>query len=276
MSEFFRKSLYRPTAPKLVRVKSKNEITPGLVSVTLTGEDLATFPEYCPAAHVKLFLANEGEERPNLPQLGPDGPIWPKESKKPIVRTYSVRGFRPALKELDIEFAVHGVDGPASRFAKTAVPGDYVGISYPGGPDPMIPPALSYVLAGDMSALPAIASILEHLPEDAQGAVFVRADHVADIRELSAPDGVKVQWFVTQPDNLTCLIEEFKELEGLNDPTHFWIGGEHSLVVALRKYLTSERGVAKESMYALPYWRYRFSEESYHDQRDAVMNEEGK
>ena len=273
MSEFFRKSLYRPSAPKLLEVKRVTEVTPGLVSVTLTGNDLSSFPVHCPAAHVKLFLPLTGQAKPALPTLGPDGPVWPKNEAKPIVRTYSVRQFRPDSLELDIEFAVHGVEGPATAFARAAEPGHFVGVSYPGGPDPMIPPAELYVLAGDMSAAPGIASILEHLADNAVGQVFLRADSHHDVRPLKKPKGMSLYWFVCEPDNLSQIVADFELKVEASDSTFFWLGGEHNLVVTLKAFLTRECGVKKEMLYALPYWRYRFSEEGYHDQRDEVMAE---
>jgi len=258
----------------LLRVARVASVTPGLVSVTLAGDELASFPEHCPAAHVKLFLPRAGQPRPALPTLGPDGPVWPANAEKPIVRTYSVRSFRPQAREIDIEFAVHGVDGPATAFAKGAQPGDYVGLSYPGGPDPMIPPARCYVLAGDMSALPAIASILEHLPRDAHGAALIRVDDAADVRPLAAPEGVAVRWFEAGPEGIDAIVGAFKSVDTPTEASHFWIGGEHALVVALRRHLVKERGIAKDALYALPYWRHRFSEEGYHDTRDDVMSSE--
>jgi NADPH-dependent ferric siderophore reductase len=249
-------------------------VTPGLLNVTLTGEGLDSFPAYCPAAHVKLFLPHPGQERPALPTLGPDGPVWPANEKKPIVRTYSVRSFRQAEREIDIEFAIHGVEGPASRFARNAAPGDHVGLSYPGGPDPMIPPAAHYFLAGDMSTVPALASILEHLPPHATGHVMVRADDAGDVRDLPRPEGMHLHWHVADPTGIAEMTNAFKALPLPTGGAFYWVGGEHALVVSLRKYLVAERHIAKDSLYALPYWRHTFDEEGYHQMRDHVMNQE--
>jgi NADPH-dependent ferric siderophore reductase len=273
MSEFFRKSLYRPSAPRLLRVKRVATVTPGVIAVTLTGDGLDGFPSFCPAAHVKLFLPRAGQTRPALPSLGSNGPVWPEGEEKPIVRTYSVRSFRPEACEIDIEFAVHGVEGPATRFARTAQPGDYVGLSHPGGPDPMIPAASRYLFAGDTSALPAIASILEHLPAEAEGEALIRVDAEADVRELRRPAGVRVRWFVAGPTELEELVAAFRALPWREDGLNVWLGGEHALVVGLRSYVSQEHGIAKEALYALPYWRYRYDEESYHEARDQVMSE---
>lgn len=274
MSEFFRKSLYRPSAPSLLQVKRIHETSPGLRAITFTGEGLKKFPAYCPAAHVKLFLPRDGQEHPTLPTLGPSGPVWPSGELKPIIRTYSVRGFRPDALEIDIEFAIHGVEGPATKFARQAKPGDSIGVSYPGGPDPMFPAASRFVLAGDTAALPALASILEHLPPTTAGDVFIRVDQADDVRDLSRPTGVHLHWFVDAPENIHELVEAFKNAAFTTTDTFYWIGGEHSLVVSLRKYLARELGVTKDAIYALPYWRHNLDEEGYSETRDAVMNED--
>src|SRR5690606_29381721 len=140
-------------------------------------------------------------------------------------------------------------------------------------PDPMIPPVKHFYLAGDLSSLPAVASILQHLPEDVRGAAMVRVDDKADIRDLNRPEGMELKWFVSPPDEIGELVDAFQALSLPSSDVHYWIGGEHSLVVALRKHLVTERAVAKDHLYALPYWRYRFSEETYHDTRDQVMAE---
>ena len=63
-----------------------------------------------------------------------------------------MRAIRPELKELDIEFAVHEDAGPAINFALNAKVGDYIGITNPGGPDPLLAPRLS-LLYGSRSQL---------------------------------------------------------------------------------------------------------------------------
>src|SRR5690606_35199058 len=142
-----------PSSPVLLRVKEVLPISPSLRRITLAGPGMEHFPHHCPAAHIKVFLPRPHQEVPTLPELGPNGPIWPPAEVKPIVRTFSVRAFRPNQKELDIEFTCHGTIGPASRFALSAQVGDAIGISYPGGPDPMIVPADVYHMAADTSAL---------------------------------------------------------------------------------------------------------------------------
>ena len=72
-----------------------------------------------------LFPAVDGK----IPQLV-NGPDWygdymaiPKE-QRPVMRTYTLRALRREQNQMDVEFVLHGVNGPASAWATHAEPGD--------------------------------------------------------------------------------------------------------------------------------------------------------
>src|SRR5699024_7550143 len=50
------------------------------------------------------------------------------------------------------------------------------------------------LLAGDETAVPAIAAICEALPSDAVGEVYCEVPHPEDGWDIAAPDGVRVHW----------------------------------------------------------------------------------
>ncbi len=126
------------------------------------------------------------QTQPDLPTLTENGPRWAADAVRPIVRTYSIRAVRPEQAEVDIEFAIHDHRGPAVDFARQAKIGDKIGISNPGGPKPMLPAADFYCLAGDPSSLPALAALLENLPQHSAGRA-VRVDSTADMIDLKNP-----------------------------------------------------------------------------------------
>jgi len=113
---------------------------------------------------------------------------------RPWVRNYTIRRTRLDVNEVDIEFALHA-DGPASRWASHARPGDPagiwdMGISY-------LPPAHAewHLLVGEESAVPAILSILEHAPSSLAAEVFLEVPSSADIRtDVTAPPGARIHW----------------------------------------------------------------------------------
>lgn len=53
-----------------------------------------------------------------------------------------------------------------------------------------------------------------------------------------------------------------------------WIAGEASAVVALRHYVRVERELERKQVDAVPYWKASEAEESYHDERHHVMDED--
>lgn len=55
------------------------------------------------------------------------------------------------------------------------------------------------LLAGDESALPAMAGILRDLPRNARGTALIEVSDVDDRKDVAAPDGVDVHWIVRGP-----------------------------------------------------------------------------
>jgi NADPH-dependent ferric siderophore reductase len=82
-----------------VRVTRVEQLSPRMVRVTFTGDDLGAFAWNGPAAHIKLIFPEDGQTEPLMPQ--PDGP------RSTRMRTYTPRRFDPAVPELDVEFVLH-------------------------------------------------------------------------------------------------------------------------------------------------------------------------
>src|SRR3954469_25897193 len=101
----------------------------------------------------------------------------------PVTRTYTVRRVDRASGELAIDFVVHGDEGLAGPWAAAAKPGDSLIFTGPGGGYNPDPAADWYLLAGDEAALPAVAAVIEALPEHARGVAFLEVDSDADVQE---------------------------------------------------------------------------------------------
>lgn len=265
----------RPAQPRLIRVKRIHDLSPHLRCITFHSDQLHDYPASGRhAAHIKVFLARPGQDAPTLPVIGERGPQWPEGKERPIVRTYTVYGFRADAAELDIVFALHEHDGPAANFARNAKPGDAIGISQPGGPDPMLPVAHHYYLAGDPSSLPAIVALLKSLPDDAQGYAVIRIDTQQDQLPLEKPVGMHVQWIIGSTAMTESLLQHFMAFPRPADTTQasFWLAGEDRMVVGLRRYVRRELKIDKNRLYAIPYWREGLNEEDYHQKRHDVMD----
>lgn len=259
--------------PRRVSVVEKQVLAPQLLRLVLEG-DLEDYPQPQPAAHFKLLLPRAGQESPSLPDMSSGSARWAEGQVKPWLRAYTVRAFNRERRQLTVDLVVHS-SGPATEWAHAAVPGSQLAISMPGGPSPMLPEASCYWLAGDLSAVPAIAALLEALPADAKGEVWLLTGE--DVRFLlqQRPQGIEVHWVQHQAQAEPQLLQAL-QARGWPEQQDMtaWVAGEHHEVVALRDWLRVDCGLSKTRLYAVPYWKRDADEETYHQQRHDVMDQE--
>ena len=258
--------------PRLLTVKHVQDVSPHLRRICLTSPELVDYPFSCGGAHVKIMLPRPDQREIVLPTPTDKGPRWLDPAQKPVIRTFTIRAFRREALELDIDFALHGEAGPASRFALHAKPGDRLAISGPGGPDPMLQTAEHYYMAGDLTALPAISAMAEVMPADARGHIALLVPYQEDVQDLSLPAGVTLRWFVGSPEETAPLVEYFTALPLEEQQSYFWFGGEEGLVVPMRRHVRRTLEVDRTRVYAVPYWRHGKDEEAYHHARHDVMD----
>src|ERR1700691_1995198 len=113
-------------------------------------------------------------------------------ARQPVTRTYTLRRADPERQELTIDFVVHGDEGIAAPWAAHAEPGDLLTMSGAGGAYRPDPASDWHLLAGDESALPAICSALEALPDDARGIAYLETSDPGEYLDAKLPDGVEV------------------------------------------------------------------------------------
>jgi len=234
-----------------VTVKSVNQLTQNMRRITFHGEDLASFPEDAEGAYFKLTFPGESLERP-------------------IMRTYTVARHRPAQNEIDVDFMLHSnadgsVSGVAARWAVDAQVGKDMSIFGPGPATFINTDADWYLLAGDMTALPAMVTNFGRLPEDAKGYVIIEIVSDDDRQDLPIPKGMDVIWVVNpQPGSddspLHVSVTEQKWLEG---QVAVWAACEFKTMRKCRQYFRQERDVAKSHLYVSSYWKKGLSEEEH-------------
>lgn len=263
--------------PRMLQVVRVTDITPHMRRITLGGAEIEGFPEDRSGSHVKVLLPREGQSRPVLPTLGPNGPQWPPAEERPYARTYTIRAFDAAAGELDIDFVLHGDNGPASRWALAAKPGDCVGIAGPGGRGAIPLDAAYYFLVTDASGLPAMSAYLERLPSTAQGVAFVEVEDASEEQTLVHPAGIILTWLHRNgapQAHSTLLIDAVRQVAWPTGEPFFWVAGEANAVAAVRTYARIERGLPRQQVDAIPYWKAGVGEEIYHDERHRVMDED--
>ncbi|WP_329139981.1 siderophore-interacting protein [Streptomyces sp. NBC_01476] len=264
----------RLTRPQ-VRIRTAHvvrtaEVTARIRRITVGGDDLAGCGDGLPADAWKFLLPPAGRGRVDLPVIGPDGvPGYPPDAVPPVMRAFTTRRFDAAAGELAVDVLLHG-DTPASVWARTAAPGDTVGLAGPRHEFFASPEAGWHLLAGDEAALPAIAAILETLPARTPVVALIEADDEADHLDLAAPALAEVVWLYRRgaPAAGSGLLE--KALRGLDRPfaaAQAWLGAEAGAVRAMRRHLLDERGLPRPQLQAAAYWKHELTS----DQRDAQV-----
>lgn len=289
-------------------VRAVTPVSPNFVRVTFGGEELAEFgtPGEVFDARIKLIFPPASGI---LPPLDRDTRDWwgsylaVPQDERGSMRTYSVRELRmtPGGTEVDVDFVLHlqpGHTGPASLWASDATPGQEIfligprrGVTSNGGTEYAPGNARSVLLAGDETAAPAIARILEDAARDLRGTAFIEVPTADDILTIDAPAGVDVHWLArtdggahgTQliPTVLTHLGDahthvEVRDLEGddlvwetpeysslgeeiaAHDAPadrYFWIAGESGVVTTLRRHLVKDLGIDRSQVAFMGYWR---------------------
>ncbi|WP_210636748.1 siderophore-interacting protein [Streptomyces sp. GESEQ-13] len=251
----------RRRPPRQVEVAEVRRLTARMVAVTFAGESLAGFAEPVPTAHVKLFLP-DAQGHVAQPVVGPDGHLrWP--DGRPTMRTYTPRRFDAEANTLEVWFVLHG-DGPAARWAAEARPGSRAAIGGPGGRFSVDPEARRWWIGGDESALPAIATLLEALPEGAEGEVHLEVQAAEDRIPLPAPAGVSPTWHDRAGEPGVTLVDTLRRAP-LDDDTHVWIACEAQAVREARSYLLTDRGLPRPRVTTRGYWRVGAANHPDHD-----------
>jgi NADPH-dependent ferric siderophore reductase len=256
----------RPDTRRMIslRVRDNVRISPSFTRLTLTGPDLEHLEDAGFDQCVRLFFPREGQDELWMPTLSNDAwmaqtLVQPK-ARRPWVRNYTIRAFRPAEREVDIEVAVHGDTGPGSAWAGRARPGDPAGIFDEGISYLPIADAKWQLLAGDESALPAILSILERSPASLVAEVFLEVPETADIRpDVTHAEGVQVHWVARDgaaavPGSL--VLEAVKDAVLPAGPFYTWAAGESRLPTGLRRHLVNDRKVPKSDIAFIGYRRH--------------------
>lgn len=252
-------------------------LTPHMTRVVLGGEGLASFPDGEQTdRYVKLLFPVPGVEYPEPFDMGTIRADFPRD-QWPATRTYTVRGWDPDTRELTLDFVVHGDAGLAGPWARDARPGDEVRFLGPGGGYAPDATADWHLLAGDESALPAIAGALERLgslaersgdqAHDAAAPPVHALIEVADPEEeqkLTVPRGGEVTWLHRGSHRVgEQLIEAVRQLEFPTGQVHAFVHGEAGFVKELRRHLRLEREVSREWLSISGYWRLGHNEDGW-------------
>ena len=246
--------------PRMVRVVAGG---PGFAD--LVGGDAAVLART--DKYTKIIFA-----KPELALLPPYDLAALRESLPqddwPVMRTYTIRRIDEAAQEVSIDFVVHGTDGIAGPWAAAAVAGDPLVLGGAGGAYAPGADTDWHVLAGDESALPAIASALAAMSSDARGVAHIEVEDDTDVQLLEVPDGVMVNWILRGHDRSTTLLADAVDdsLDAGTVPAdatvQVFAHGERESMKAIRAVL-ARRGVTRDRFSLSGYWAYGRTEDRF-------------
>lgn len=238
----------------LLTVTSVTPLTPRMVRMTFTGDGLSEVGTW-PDQQLKLLFPKPGGSA--FVSSSTDVSVWYQaylampEADRPWMRSFTVRSLVDGV--LTVDFVLHGSDGPASAWAAGAQVGDVIGRFGPS-PDYARPIGVADLLifAGDETALPAIASLLELLPSSQRFLAFVE---VADPAEQQDVPGVR--WVHRSAgEDLVSVVSAVE----VPSSVWVWLGGEASAVRALRRHFVG-LGVSKKDIEFSGYWRLSLTQD---------------
>lgn len=287
-----------------VTVASVERLSPSFVRIELASPALADFgvDGALLDQRIKLLMPGASGLLPPVTR----GPGWYQDwsalpdDVRGHVRTYTVRELRGSGTDtrVVVDVVLHpGECGPGSRWAASARAGDRVMLLGPrkgyvfGGIEFEPAGASRILIAGDETALPAVAGILAGLPLDAAGTAYVEVPEDADRQELVGPPGMRVVWLPRNgvphgerlcravltlfdladrcaeplPDDVDPDLWETPAYSSSGEPVgseplgrpdlYAWVAGESRVVAKLRRHLVRDAGLDRRQVAFMGYWR---------------------
>lgn len=216
-------------------VTAHQYLTPHMIRITLSGDDMGDFPSLAPDDHIKIFV--------------------PAGADATAMRDYTPRSFTRETGQLVLDFAVHEA-GPATRWAINARPGDTLDIGGPRGSRIVTGDIPHWLLIGDETALPAIGRRLEEARETDRFTVFITVPGREDEQTFNTPASVDLTWVhgpVNDPDRDALLMDSLYQAD-IPPGTFIWVAAEGSLTREIRRYLLEDRRHSNLWMKASGYW----------------------
>jgi len=264
MQRTTRETTVYPIAIRELQVHRIEDLSPHMRRVVLGGPGLGAherngvaIPAFRSTGFdddVKIIVPDPVTGLCPIPEPQPGGTVaWTEESVA-LARTYTVRSVDPATGEIALDFVLHGT-GLASGWVRRVRPGESV---YVAGPKVSAAAPMDVdwlLLAGDDTALPAIARALEDLPRGTRVHAVVEVPSEGDRLELRTEADATVTWAVR--DNGEDLVSAVQGIRWWPGEAFAWVAGEALAIKPLRRWLREERGVTREHTDISGYWRRR-------------------
>lgn len=214
-----------PPSFSILKVAALHKPTPRMMRITLNCPDAARFDRR-DALHVQVLVnfaevAAAGSEL-HIP------PTW---------RRYTVRRVDRIENTIDIDVFLHGESGPGAAWVRDLRVGDLVGVAGPSGGG--IGAAERFLIAGDETALPAIARIMDLLPRQCHGEVLVEAGEDVEPLLPDMPERFRLSSLARRDDACSALEDAIRAAlaDKPAEKTFVWVACEAAAATRIRKFV---------------------------------------
>ena len=235
-------------------VTQTRQLTPHMRRLTFTAAEFSDYAPIGPDEYLGLLMPRDEAAPLRLPEEGGENiraaVAEIPDHERPDLRWYTLREHRPEQQEIDVDFVVHGDEGPGTRFALRARAGSVLGVRECTALYAALPQARTRVIVGDETALPAIARILEDTSCD-DTRVFIEIGDPDDVQSLAGDVAWVLRGDARPGDRLVAAVREAQLADRID---YAWVCGERLAVQEIRRLLV-EHGVAKDRITFSGYWR---------------------
>ncbi len=259
--------IQKPQDQRILRgeVLASERVTPHMMRVTVGGGELGA--EFTPRGWdqwFRLFVPRPGQEGLHLPGgmtlRGYAHYVTMPESRRPLLRNYTVRATRPG--QIDIDLVTHGDLTPATvSAAGWAVRAEV------GSPVALLDEGTVWagdgthdwtLVVAEESGLPAALGVLASLPRDARGLAFLEVPTAEDVQPVDAPDKVEVRWLFRDDHHAVPGALALRTVTAATLPPgrpYVFAVGEQTLPTSTRRHLVAH-GVDKSDIAFCGYWKH--------------------
>lgn len=219
---------------RTLSVERVERVTPAMVRITFSGEELADFESLGFDDHVKIGVPVPGGEMER--------------------RDYTPRRFDTQARRLVVDFAVHDA-GPVTQWALGAKPGDTLAVGGPRG-SAVISGVKRWLLVGDETALPAMGRLIEEAKAGTTIVSIAAVAGAAEQQSFETPADLTTLWAhrpLAKAADPAALLSVVRTVE-LRPQTFVWVAAEAGVARAIRNHLVDERGYPLSWIKAAGYW----------------------
>jgi NADPH-dependent ferric siderophore reductase len=252
--------------PRRVRVHAVRETSGSLRRITFRDVDgadpaapssLAALRAPGPEDHVKVFFPDPATGVLHAPTTAPDGGLQRPTGVVSISRDYTVRALRTVdgVAEIDVDWVLHGDEGPASAWAARAQEGDELVLAGPRGTVGVPDGVGRLTLVVDETGLPAAARWVEAVGADVPVTAIVEIGDDVDEAFVEDELGHAAVEILYRTDGPGQIEEAVRALGAPADDELVFAAGEAGDLVPVRRHLRRTVGARPDQLAISGYWR---------------------